>query len=74
MKHSKEYKINIKYQDLVLKDQNIWNQENIFVIKYCIVREGAPFDLKNIGYIIIEEKEELLSLIFEEVEEDNLKC
>jgi hypothetical protein len=36
------------------------------------VREGAPFGLKNIGNIIIEEKEELLSLMFEE--EDNLKC
>ena len=32
-----------------------------------------PFGLKNIGNIIIEEKEELLSLMFEEVEEDNLK-
>ena len=31
-----------------------------------------PFDLKNIGNIITEEKEELLSLIYEEVEEDNL--
>jgi len=38
------------------------------------VREGAPFGLKNIGYIITEEKEELLFLIFEEVEENNLKC
>jgi len=29
------------------------------------VREGVPFDLKNIGNIITEEKEELLSLIYE---------
>ena len=31
-----------------------------------------PFDLKNIGNIITEEKEELLSLIYEKVEKDNL--
>ena len=31
-----------------------------------------PFGLKSIGNIIAEEKEELLSLIYEEVEEDNL--
>ena len=31
-----------------------------------------PFGLKSIGNIITEEKEELLSLIYEEVEEDNL--
>ena len=31
-----------------------------------------PFSLKSIGNIITEEKEELLSLIYEEVEEDNL--
>ena len=42
------------------------------VIEYCIVREGVPFGLKSIGNIIIEEKEELLSLIYEEVEEDKL--
>ena len=40
------------------------------VIEYCIVREGVPFGLKSIGNIITEEKEELLSLIYEEVEED----
>ena len=44
-----------------------------YVIEYCIVREGVPFGLKSIGNIITEEKEELLSLIYEEVEEDNLK-
>ena len=43
-----------------------------YVIEYCIVREGVPFGLKSIGNIITEEKEELLSLIYEEVEEDNL--
>ena len=37
------------------------------------MREGVPFGLKSIGNIIAEEKEELLSLIYEEVEEDNLK-
>ena len=39
----------------------------------CIMREGVPFSLTSIGNIITEEKEELLSLIYEEVEEDNLK-
>ena len=34
------------------------------------MREGVPFGLKSIGNIITEEKEELLSLIYEEVEED----
>ena len=34
------------------------------------MREGVPFSLKSIEDIIIEEKEELLSLIFEEVEDD----
>ena len=36
------------------------------------MREGVPFGLKSIGNIITEEKEELLSLIYEEVEENNL--
>ena len=36
------------------------------------MREGVPFGLKSIGTIITEEKKELLSLIYEEVEEDNL--
>ena len=31
-----------------------------------------PFGLKSIGNIITEEKEKLLSLIYEEVEEDKL--
>ena len=34
--------------------------------------QGVPFSLKGIGDIITEEKEESLSLIYEEVEEDNL--
>ena len=40
----------------------------IYVIEYCIVREGMPFSLKSIEDIISEEKEELFSLIHEEVE------
>ena len=36
------------------------------------MREGVPFSLKSMGNIITEEKEELLSLIYEEVEEDTL--
>ena len=34
------------------------------------MREGVPFSLKSINDIITEEQEELLSLIFEEVEDD----
>jgi len=34
------------------------------------VREEVPFSLKSIGNIITEEKEELLSLLYEEVEDD----
>ena len=43
-----------------------------YIIEYCIVREEVPFSLKSIGNILTEEKEELLSLIYEEVEENNL--
>ena len=38
-------------------------------IEYCILREGVPFSLKSIRNII--RKKELLSLIYEEIE-DNL--
>ena len=34
------------------------------------MREGVPFSLKSLEDIISEEKEELLSLIYEEVEDD----
>ena len=34
------------------------------------MREGAPFSLKSIKDTITEEQEELLSLIYEEVEDD----
>ena len=34
--------------------------------------QGVPFSLKRIGNIITEEKLELLSLIYEEVEDDTL--
>ena len=34
------------------------------------MEEGVPFSLKSIESIITKEKEELLSLIFEEVEDD----
>ena len=34
------------------------------------MREEVPFSLKSIGNIITEEKEELLSLLYEEVEDD----
>ena len=35
-----------------------------------MMREGVPFSLKSIKDIIAEEQEELLSLIYEEVEDD----
>ena len=34
------------------------------------MREGVPFSFKSIQSIITKEKEELLSLIFEEIEDD----
>ena len=34
------------------------------------MREGVPFSLKSIEDIITEEKEKLLSLLYEEVEDD----
>ena len=34
------------------------------------MREGVPFSLKSVEDIITEEKEELLSLLYEEVEDD----
>ena len=34
------------------------------------MREGVPFSLKSIKDIITEEQEELLSLIYEKVEDD----
>ena len=42
----------------------------IYKIKYCIMREGVSFSLKSIKDIISEEQEELLSVIYEEVEDD----
>ena len=41
-----------------------------YIIEYCIMREGVPFSLKSTKDIITEEQEELLSLIYEEVEDD----
>ena len=38
--------------------------------KICTMREGVRFSLKSIEDIVTEEKEELLSLIYEEVEDD----
>ena len=42
----------------------------MYIIEYCIMREGEPFSSKSIGNIITEETEELLSLIYEEVEDN----
>ena len=45
-------------------------RKKIYVIEYCIMREGAPFSFKSIEDIIKEEWEELLTLIYDEVEYD----
>ena len=45
----------------------------MYIIENCTMREGVqgvPFRLKSIGNIIAEENEELIFLIYEEVEED----
>ena len=52
-------------------DKKIRQRNKMCIIEYCIMREGVPFSLKNLGNNITEEKEELLSLINEEVEEDD---
>ena len=43
--------------------------KKIYKIEYCIIREGVSFSLTSIEDIITEEQEELLSLIYEEVED-----
>ena len=51
--------------------RHLKSRKKIYKIEYCIMREGVPFSLKSIEDIIItEEKEELLSLLYEEVEDD----
>ena len=51
-----------------LKSRKKYTYIYIYIIEYCIMREGVPFSLKKLEDIISEEKEELLSLIYEEVE------
>ena len=41
----------------------------LYKLEYCILREGVPFSLKSIEDIITGEQEELLSLIYEIVED-----
>ena len=53
-------------------DRKIRQRNTMYIIEYCIMREGVPLNVQSIGNIITEEKEEVLSLISEEVEEDNL--
>ena len=50
--------------------RHLKSRKKIYIIEYCIMREGMPFSLKSIEDIITEEQEELLSLIYEEVEDD----
>ena len=50
--------------------RHVKSRKTIYLIEYCIMRGGVPFSLKSIEGIITEEKEELLSLLYEEVEDD----
>ena len=50
--------------------RHLKSRKKIYLTEYCIMREGVPFSLKSIEDMITEEKEELLSLIYEEVEDD----
>ena len=74
MNHWREYKTNKRFQDLVLKRQDVWNQEKtIYKIEYCIMREGVSFSLKSIEDIITEKQVWLLFLIYEEVDDLNYR-
>ena len=53
-----------------LKRIHLKSRKKIYKIEYFIMREGVPFSLKSIEDIKTEEKEELLSLLYEEVEDD----
>ena len=50
--------------------RHLKSKKKIYIIEYCFMREGVPFSLKSIKDIIIIEEEELLSSIYDEVEED----
>ena len=53
--------------------RHLKSRNKIYIIEYCIMREGVPISLKGIDGIediITEENKELLSLIYEEVEDD----
>ena len=50
--------------------RHLKSSKKIYKIEYCIMREGVSFSLKSIEDIITEEQEELLSLMYEEVEDD----
>ena len=52
-------------------DKKIRQRNKMCIIEHCIMREEVPFSLKSLGNNITEEKEELLFLINEEVEEDD---
>ena len=75
IKHSKTLKrIQNKYKISRLGPKikrHYKSRKNIYIIEFCIMREGVPFSLKSIDSIIKGEKEELLFFLYEEVE-DNL--
>ena len=39
--------------------RHLKSRKKIYIIEYCIMREGVPFSLKSIEDIITEEKEDL---------------
>ena len=46
--------------------RHLKSRKKIYIlIEYCIMREGVPFSFKTLEDIITEEKEELLSLVYE---------
>ena len=42
--------------------RHLKSRKKIYIIEYCIMREGVPFSLKSIENIIKEEEEELVSV------------
>ena len=82
--HGEPEYVKIKYSESLKRIQNKYkisrlgpkmtrqlkSRKKLYKIEYCIMREGVSFSLKSIEDIITEEQEELLSLMYEEVEDD----
>ena len=74
IKHSKalrriQNKYKITRYGVKKTTKRINRSKKIHKLEYCIMREELPFSLKSIEDIITGEQEELLSLIYEEVED-----